>query len=81
MYHNLDTYFIKVINYGYPKKYHNVDGNYNHKFLDFDPPKKKKKTIIRMVIITLVTKEVLGWKHLTYRCCDIVPNHFHLRFI
>ena len=34
-----------------------------------------------MIIITLVTKEVLGWRHPTYRCYDIVSNHFHLRFI
>ena len=40
------------------KKYHNVNGNYNHKILDFD--KKKKNTIIWLVILILVIKEVLG---------------------
>ena len=33
-----------------------------------------------MVIRTLVTKEVLGWRHPTYRCCNIALNHFYHKF-
>ena len=53
---------------GVTKKYHNVNSNYNNSQLEFG----KKKTIIWMIIIKLVLKEVLWWMNPIYQCYDIV---------